>query len=347
LAGAGAAVVTAAVLLTPLLWPMQQILGSHEFRRSERSVAALSASASDWLQVPPQAWLGGTRSAHAAARPLLPGWLRGALALVAIVLLLVRGSGDAVPRRAVLLLAAFSVTAVLLSLGLNLQLAGWQPWRTLCSAVTPFAQVRSVFRFAYFAQLGIVLLAATALGSLQHPLANAGAPAGRRRWLRAVLLALAAIGVAVEVPPATVRAVGVPEVSRPRPWTTYLRRHTPPGRAIVCLPFDRGYAAEDFDATARWMLYGTQHQVPLVNGYSGFFPKSWFELTRLLAQRPLSPAALAALADADVHFVVLQRHQASDVQSSKDDGAFQLRLVVRDPSGVDIYRLQRADPARR
>lgn len=338
LVGAGAAALTAAALLGPLLWPMHRIHGRHDFRRSERSVAALSAAPADWLHVPPTALFGGTPAA-AAARPLMPGWLRGGLASLAIVLALAKPVGGSAERRTILLLVAFTGAAIVCSLGLNLQWRGWQPWAMLGELAPPFARVRSVFRFAYFAQLGIVLLAATALGRLQHHLATATRPRGWGHGLLGIVLASAGILVALEAPPAAVRAVGVPEISRQRPWTRFLRQHTPAGRGIVCLPFDRGYAANDFTSTARWMLYATQHHAPLVNGYSGFFPESWIQMTRRLHAEPLGDAALAALVAAKVEFVVIDRRQLASDPPTDPAGAFYLRAVFRDPSGVDIYRL--------
>ena len=337
--GTGVAALTAAVLLGPLLlWPMHQIHARHDFRRSDHSVAALSATPMDWLRVPPAALLGGADPA-AAARPLLPGWLRGGWAIVTIILVLRWPTSGRDQRRVVLMLAAFTTAAIVCSLGLNLQWRQWQPWNVLQELAPPFARVRSVFRFAYFGQLGIVLLAAIGLGRLQQHLATVGRLGGWKRALCSAALASVGVLLAFEVPPTTVRAMGVPEVSRQRPWTVFLRQHTPPGRGVVCLPFDRGYAPENFASTTRWMLYATQHHAPLVNGYSGFFPESWIQMTRRLHREPPSEAALAALVAAEVEFVVIDGRQLACDPTTSPPGAFPLLPAFRDPSGIHIYRL--------
>jgi hypothetical protein len=56
--------------------------------------------------------------------------------------------------------------AVLLSLGTRLVIGTWQPWWTLAKIIPGLAQVRNVYRFAYFFQLVIVLLGSLGLWRL-------------------------------------------------------------------------------------------------------------------------------------------------------------------------------------
>ena len=59
------------------------------------------------------------------------------------------------------------------------------------------------------------------------------------------LLALAEVAV-----PKLVLA-GVPDLSRHRGWTEFVKRHTPDGKGIAFLPFPPGTTAADFDSAAR------------------------------------------------------------------------------------------------
>ena len=53
-------------------------------------------------------------------------------------------------------------------------------------------------------------------------------------------------------------------------WIDHLREH--PGGAVLMLPPARGRSVEQFLGTAAAMLQALEHDHPLANGYSGFFP---------------------------------------------------------------------------
>jgi hypothetical protein len=149
----------------------------------------------------------------------------------------------------------------------------------------------------------------------------------------------------VEVPPARSLGKFVPEVSAPRDWTTFLREQTPPGRAAVCLPFAEGFSVEQLEPTSRWMLYQTQHRVPLLNGYSGYFPPWWFRAAEALVKEPFAQGTLEMLSDAGVEFVVIDtlRHRPPD-PAAATAAPLELRLVFRSESGVEIWQLVDVGP---
>jgi hypothetical protein len=133
----------------------------------------------------------------------------------------------------------------------------------------------------------------------------------------------------------------VPDVCRDQPWQVYLRERSTPGRAVVCLPFANGYEMGELEVATRWMLLGTRHGRPLVNGYSGFFPESWFELMTIIGDEPYGKATLERLSAADVEFLVIQTILHARPATTSDTGSsFMLKRVFRDPSGIEIWRLE-------
>ncbi len=335
--------VTAALLLLPLLFPMRKILAEHEFARKAVKVQSLSATPSDWLQTAPGAVTDFVGTKHRVSRPLSPGWIRTGLALAGLVL----ATRYRRQRRAVVLLAFLGCWAMLWSFGMNLKIGGWQPWLTLTDWLPGFSQVRSVYRFAYFSQLSVILLAAFGLDRFSRCRAVQGRTK-RSYWLHCGAFIALCVLVAFEVPPAPVRLAVVPEVSAEHPWIGFLREHTPKGRAIVCLPFAEGYSAKELECTGRWMLYGTRHGVPMVNGYSGFFPKSWFRMVEALKEEPFTESALGQLAEAGVEYVVVDpAFVAASGSPGTASGRCRLERAFGDGSGVEIWRLTSlAPPAR-
>jgi hypothetical protein len=335
LAGVVWAAGSAAMILLPLLLPMREILREHEFAREASKVQSLSATLFDWGQTVPGALTDFAATGRRSSRPLLPGWIRTGLAVAAVVLLM-RPSRR---RRVVVFLTALGCGALLGSFGMNLNLAGWHPWHTLTQWAPGFSQVRSAYRFAYFAQVVIVLLAAVGLDRLTW-CRTAPGKSNRTRRLRCSVFAVACVLVAFEVPPVPIRLAQVPDVSHEPRWVIFVRKHTPEGRAIVCLPFADGYSAEGSEPTGRWMLYGTRHRVPMVNGYSGFFPKSWYRMVEAFEEEPFSESTLDMLADAGVEYLVIDPQRMPPGESPATDSArYQLVHVFSDESGVEIWRL--------
>ena len=79
------------------------------------------------------------------------------------------------------------------------------------------------------------------------------------------------------IPPAS-RLYAV-TAAKPLPaWVMWLRDHDELEGALACLPFPAGSVTRDYEETTTWMYWGTFHGRPLVNGYSGFFPKPYLDL---------------------------------------------------------------------
>jgi hypothetical protein len=120
--------------------------------------------------------------------------------------------------------------------------------------------VRVPARFAMLAAMCVSVVAAMAFARLT---ARAG------RTLRLALAAVVVAGVAVD------SAIGaMPLKPLPRRLVTF--ESLPPGTAVMELPL--GELAGDLEAMFRGMYHGR----PVVNGYSGFFPRSYEVLRRAL-----------------------------------------------------------------
>jgi hypothetical protein len=270
-AGAGTGLV---VLL--FAWPALRVQDESGFHRSEKTVETLSAEPGDFFQRPATASLGVPPRGRHDRGGLFPGALLALLALAGMY----AGTRDRATRAWTLFLCATAAAAALLALGLHLDVFGWRPFQTL-RLLAPFERLRSPYRFAALAHLALPLLAALALHHLERGSGSAAhlergwaahfAPAAaRRRWSTAALTALGLLAAAENL------AVPVPLTPVPRSartaWTEFLRAQ-PEGTAAAHVPFPAGLLASDYEIETRRMFHAMDHEKPLVNGYSGYFPQ--------------------------------------------------------------------------
>ncbi len=202
-------------------------------------------------------------------------------------------------------------------------LAGLCPYELLQQYVPGFALIRSPFRFALFVQLAVVWLSIEALDLLnpqrwrcepqrsetesppdnteQSPTTTdqSDDPIAARRTLRVHRpstaqwllqwsvwgpLVLSSLILMCEVWPPRQSLYTCPSATTAPAWILWLRENSQPDDALICLPFPTGYAPRDYEDTTLWMYWGTLHGRPLVNGYSGFFPKHFVDLKENLTR---------------------------------------------------------------
>ena len=145
----------------------------------------------------------------------------------------------------------------------------------------------------------------------------------------------------LETYPSAPTLAGVPSAGQERPWVTFLKEQTHAEHAIACFPFATGNGLAEYDTTALWMYYGTMHGKPMVNGYSGFFPKSYFSLRDLVNEQFPSITVIEELRERDVEYLVVLRSSYSVSEMMSDPNiAKSLEFVLEDPAGIDIYRLK-------
>lgn len=204
------------------------------------------------------------------------------------------------------------------------------PYEVLQRYVPGFALIRSPFRFTLFVQLAAVWLSVEALDLLNpqrwgrrpaasfdghiadeaaalqvevtevsalHPALIPAPPSKAWQWVVfAWWLPLAVIGglLMFEVWPPRQSLFTCPATREAPAWVLWLRDHATANDAVICLPFPTGYTVGDYQDTAIWMYWGTMHHRPLVNGYSGFFPKAFVDLKELLNQYHREPNDLGS-----------------------------------------------------
>lgn len=312
-----------AILLVGIVfWPIQQTLHGESFERSKDLVANLSAHPRDLFRLPTNAMLfGSTRPGfHLSA-----GWLKTALAATGVLIAVTRRRR----RRWKLFLLLTIVCSGLLALGPHLKLGTWHPWWTLSEICPGMEQVRNVFRFAYLTQMAIILLAVSTLSELHvHFYAVT-----KKRWRVIWALALAGLLALAEIPCTKPLLTGVPDLERNHNWADFVKQNTPTGKAVACVPFSAGTRASDFDITTRWMYLGTLHGVPLVNGYSGFFPKHYMRLRQDITDNGLNDRLLAELRAMRVHFIVVRAN------FKLPGNLRRMHWVFWDPVGINVYKL--------
>lgn len=326
------ALVLATLLVAPLVVPMRSIMRDHQFQRSEKLVTSLSAKPRDLLRLPEEARIGITGGQRGFQ--LSPGLVKCCVAAFGVLVGLSRHRR----RRWTLYLSSLAVISALLALGPNLHLGTLKPWWIIADAVPGLSQVRNVFRFAYLTQMSLILLAALGLFEIRLRIQQRFARPGVAK----IIAALLALICVLELPPARVTTAGVPNLAANSEWTKFLKQQCLQNSSIACLPFAPGTSVTDFDVTSRWMYYGTVHKVPLVNGYSGFFPDSYRAMRREMQKHGLTDSLLQQFTDAKVHYLVVRRNYLSpEVIAQLPLEQFELKLAISDEAGIDIYEVSR------
>lgn len=332
-----ASVMLATAMILPIVVPIRAAAKAHSFLRRPDQVQQLSARPIHYLVSPPSSLSSIRQFAGPESRQFCPGWLRMMLAVLGIGYGLFRG----IRRRWTLFLLLTGTVAFVFSLGLHVDLFGWKPWQTLSDNVPGFDQVRSVFRFAWFVQLTMILLGVEGLTALHAFYTGLGAIRWKKTALTCCFIVPAAL-YSVEVRPETPDRAPVPDAQIHSGWTRFIRESAVPGRSLACLPFATGLTIQDYELTAQWMYHGLSHKVPMVNGYSGFFPRDHLHLQELVTTEFPSVRVLEVLEDFDVQQLVVKREYCPpNVMLGLSTDSLDVKLVFTDPVGMDVYRLNR------
>ena len=279
--------VLAAVLISPVvslhLQQRDRLGGRHP-----EEVQMFSATASDYLATPDENLLYGRRTDGTAAneRRLFPGGLAVALATAGLF---------SRRRRVVAICVVCTALAVELSLGTNGTLYSY-----LYRWLTPWQGLRAPSRYGAFVLLGISVLAALGwerLLNLRSGAKGLVAPGDTRRVFRTRLLTSLVLG-----------ALCVEYLSPPRLWNVgatpsvyAMIRLLPPG-VILEYPTPSSDSIPWIDAD--YAFWSTTHWRPLVNGYSGYLPASFWARAERFEQFP-SDATLAESCALNVRYVVV------------------------------------------
>ncbi|MCC7415660.1 MAG: hypothetical protein IT176_00855 [Acidobacteria bacterium] len=268
------AAAAAAAALLPFLLPYWRVHHVQGFTRTLDWQARMSANWRDYLTTPGRIHYALWGHALFWNLGLFPGVTGLSLAAVALV----RRTAFS-DRRARMCLAA-GLCGLVLSFGPAVPGYG-----ALYAAVPLLHAVRAVSRFGFLALFAIAALAGFGLADLRR----ATSP-GRWRALAAGCLGLAVLEP-LAAPLSLVRAERVSPI--------YARVALVPGAVVAEVPFYGGGSAH---AHATYMLNGTAHWKPMVNGYSGVEPASFVDRVNALAGFP-DARALDALRQAGVTHV--------------------------------------------
>jgi hypothetical protein len=270
-----------------------------EFSRNPDAIRHGSASAMAYLRLPADsasARLLPELAGSAHKRSLYPGLVLFALACVGF-------AAERLGRRRAFVsyCAAACGLALLVSFGTRLSLFGMEPYALTLQRLMPgFAQLRSPYRMGAFVQLLLVVLASFGLeGVTAWAQTRARVHQRRFAWLLGPLLVALAL---LETVPWGVRVRRFPEGALREPWIAWLAEH-PGGAAAMVPPAVSGKVA-DFEPIALAMLQALRHGHALVNGYSGFFPRSADRIAVQLAHFPRA-GALRMLQRVGVRYAVV------------------------------------------
>ncbi len=308
---AGLALAVALAIILPVALPQGRYLQAMGFRRSATSLQRTSAQPIDYLRASPRLRLHSTLPdpGGGSGQRLYPGAGLLVMGLAGAAL----GLRRAGRRRWTLALTASALAAGVLALGANIQLGSFNPLEALRHYVPGMLWIRSPFRMAVFLQLSLALLAAEVF---QRLLAG-------RRALVAMGLAIAVLG---EVWP-------LPEPLRATPpmdpaWARAVARSG--ARVVAHIPWAEGEAVSAYQQTSIWMLQALPQDLRLVNGYSGFFPKTNRQLRHLLKSFP-SAAGLRALQVMGVEAVVIHRELTDEEISTLEEALAreEIEIILR------------------
>ena len=335
LVASGAALVTAGVLLAPVVWVQIEVFSKPRGERPEAGAVAGSARAQTWWTAPWQALVPvpGVRSSEEThRRGLFPGAAKLALAIV--------GLGWALryreSRRFAALLATLAAGGLVLSMLPRMVVGEFAPYVWAREAVPGIAQVRSFYRAGVLVHVAIALLAGWGV----HAVLSARTRMGGSRFSRvrgAVATALTALAV-VELWPMGQGFSPAPDFVSWRPFSQWVQRNVAPDEAMAYFPVFSGGRIAGFEEDARWMALQSGHGRAMVNGYSSYIPQTRRRFARATSEFP-DAGSHAAMRGYGVRWVVVD--QSWLVRTKRGEpGAPRWRLAHRFPAhGLAVYEV--------
>lgn len=254
----------AAVVLLPLLLPYYRVSHDQGLTRTLDDAAQYSASWADYLTTPArvhQWWSGRLGIGHGGMTGLFPGALGIVLSMIALV-----GSGWRDARVRMMLV----IGAAGLALSFGPSLPGYA---TLYSFLPILQAIRATARFGYLVTVAVAVLAGFGVAVLRQRV-----PPRLWRGVAPLLVVVAALE-SIASPLGLTRFEGIAPI--------YDRLAGVADAVVVELPF---YGPRSAQFHAHYMLNSTRHWRPIVNGYSGFRPASFYQHAEALQQFPAQPA---------------------------------------------------------
>jgi PA14 domain len=307
----GTAALLAALALVPFLIPYYRANHDLGLTRSLSDAALYAATWKDYLSTPSRLMFAWWSHRFFVGTALFPGAVGLALALVALT------GGVAFRDARARMCLVIGVAGVALSFGPKLP-----GYATLYTLLPVLRAVRATARFGYLATLAVAVLAGFGVVALRRLTPSRAWPA-----LGVVLLA----GATAE---SLVAPLGLTTFDAIPPIYSHLPRD--PLVRVVEIPFF-GPGSSQFHAS--YMLNSTAHWRPIVNGYSGFQPPSFYRHAEVLQGFPDAPS-MAMLHELGVTHVFVHRTQVAKDAMAQIETREDLRLVEVFGS-IALYRIAR------
>ncbi len=326
------------LLTAPVVLEQLSVLRTPEFKRSADTVASLSAQLGDLLVSPWKDRLSIPGLASLRDRPLW-GLSGGLIPYVLAVCGVISGLQQPKLRRWTIILVAISLVSAMLSIVPGEGSLGRSWHLFLCKVIPGLSQIRSVYRFVVYFQIAVICLAAIFLSDCERRVAQSTSWFGRKVSMAVAFSLCLTLCCVLEVFPESTY-VCTPLWQIDQPFCKWLRDHSEPDDAILCLPFQPGAETRDYEQEVAWMMAGRYHQRPIVNGYSGFFPAGYLAIRRE-AVLPLNPPTVRQLKEIGVRFIAIKRDWIArsgtgSFNEQIPDAEFVFHDAVND---VWIYRL--------
>ena len=316
LASLGLAGVAATIAVAPFLWPYYQVRSEQGLVRSLEEVTRYSARWQDYLATGARVhydwWSHAFVNGNAA---LFPGVVGVVLAAVAV------GSGLAWREPRARMAAAFGVVGVCFSFG-----PAFPGYAFLHTHLPLLTSMRAAARWGWLGLAAISILGGfgAAVIARQDRLAA---------WRRPVLafLALLVTVEAMRAPVGFTYFAGIAAI--------YDRLAAASPAVVAEFPF---YSGPRANGNGSYVLSNTRYFAPLLNGYSGFEPRTYAARARVLETFP-APDALATLQALGVTHVTVhvnafaQRHGAAALEEVGRRPELQL---LAEGDGIRLYQLR-------
>ncbi len=288
--------------------------------RFDSDVQLYSATIGNYLATPAANIVHGwwSRPFGRPERLLFPGVLALMLAITGLL---------AIDRRRIVLIV-LGVTGFLISMGLNTPVYG-----LLRAVMFPYRGLRAPARASILVFLALAALAAFGWARLMRQ---------RPRHVTAIATIVMASLLLVEY--RTRMAVWLTVPARPSEVSRWLAIQ--PRSVVAEVPFARADELHRI-SDGTYMFHSTWHWQPIVNGYSGFFPKTFMELAEMTANFP-DDVSIAYLKARRIDFLVIH----GNLLGPEKFGQISSQLLARpdieamahfdEPMGSDaVFRLLR------
>ncbi|MBA2302397.1 MAG: hypothetical protein H0W08_07155 [Acidobacteria bacterium] len=299
------AAILAGIAIVPLYLPYRRVATEQGMSRTLESVWQFSATIDGYVasysRVHDRLWNAGATREFPDA--FFPGIVVVLLALNAVGVCGTRRAEPAT-RRQVLALAGLCAVGCVLSLGTRTPIYGW-----VYSAFPPMSGLRAAGRFGVLFLMGAALLAGLGLAAIR----------ARMPERAGVLLAIAAL-LAVNLE--ALRAPFTYTAFQGFPRTYSLLAQEPGPVVLVEVPF---YLPQTIFQNAEYVLNSTAHWRPLMNGYSGYTPRTYREYADDFWHFPDARALEAMRGAGATHLMLHPRRFGSD-------GGETLRRALATPS---------------